>query len=598
VAQQVNYQVLDSINAVRINTGMFIGDTENPNHLATEIIDNMLDEVANNFATIGKIFIDNESNSFWVQDNGRGLKLGTTIDPDTNKSEDSIKLLCTKLFSGSKFRINDEIDYKIQIGMHGVGLVVVNALSEWLVIRICKNNIVTEYIFIDSKFEDKKEYKKTNEDFSTQVGFKPNKKFFGTDTFDSKLFVERLLLAQSVYSNASFFVNDQKVPKISLIDYARNVLTLDKDETLYQINANLNKTEKINIILTYVPKTDFIVFGDVNLRRSDGTYLTNIQSLIKSIIKDNIDKKFKDINDREYLNGLRLYVNLTLEKPKVDAQVKTRIKNNISKQLVVVEKDLTRVLTSKNIMSILTSLLEDKITKKIINTSKNNGKRISNNNKLRDCQKTPGDVLYIVEGDSADGTLMAVRNKETEASFPLRGKMLNVEKRSLFKIEQNKEIKDLLEALGPPGNRRYRRIKILADADSDGAHISILATLFMQKFAPDMVKTGNVSVLLPPLFIGKKNNNRVPIYKIEDTKKYKEQGYSISPRFKGLGQMEPEELETVIRSGNEYIIKYPDDKVLMNLIDNIVNNTDVRKNLLEREEVQFEVILNQSKKVQ
>lgn len=592
--KQVDYSALNSISAVRINIGMFIGDTENPDHLATEVIDNMLDEVANNFATTGNVFISEDDGSFWVDDNGRGLKLGETKDPDTGKMQDSIILLCTKLFSGSKFRIDDKVDYKIQIGMHGVGLVVVNALSEWLVLRIKDNLNIIEYIFVDSKFESKNIIKRTNETFSTQVGFKPNPQFFQTCEFTIKNFVSRLLLTQSVHDKAKFFINGQAIPKITLKEYAITTLALSKSDKIFSVEKQLNENEKIRIFITYLPSRNNIILGDVNLRDCDGTYLTNVQTMIKTIIKDNIDRKYKNLDEKEFLTGIRLYVSLTLEKPKVDAQIKTRIKTNIREHLLLVEKDLTKILTSDSIMSVLTKLLDQKFTKKILSQSRTS-KHISNTNKLKDCTNKPGDILYIVEGDSAEGTLKQFRCSKTEACFPLKGKMLNVDGATLLKIDNNKEVKDLIEAIGPENSRRYKKIKLLSDSDSDGLHINILVILFLQKFAKDMIINGNVSVLLPPLYGATKGKQFIPIYNIKDTESYKNSGYMIT-RFKGLGEMEPEQLEASIKTGMEYVVEYPGEEKVNYILDNIVNNTEVRKTLLEVKALSFDLILDQATK--
>lgn len=478
--KQVDYVVLDAISAVQNMPGMYIGDDDNPDHLATEIIDNMLDEVANNYAKNGEVFISEEDGSFWVSDNGRGLMIGLVKDPDTNEMKDSIITLCTKLHSGSKFRIDKKIDYKVQIGMHGVGLVVVNALSDWLVIRIRNKTKkeITEYVFVEGVHNSTNILEQTDETYSTLIGFKPSEKFFKECTFNIKNIVNRLLLASCIYDKASFSVNGNQIPKIALYNYAHNVLELSKDIKLFQIKKNFSDNESINIFLNYVPKRDSVIIGDVNLRNCDGTYITNIQTMIKSIISENIDRKFRNIDDKEFLTGLRCYVSLTLEKPKFDAQIKSRMKTSIKDYLSLIEKEFTKILTQDSIMKLLTSMLEQKFTKKLLASSSNgNNKRISNTNKLRDCSDTPGDVLYIVEGDSADGTLKVIRNKKTEASFPLKGKMLKVDDASFDKIKKNKEVNDLIEAIGSP--RRYKKIKILTDADSDESFVQHIVMYVM-----------------------------------------------------------------------------------------------------------------------
>ena len=571
--KQSDYVALDSITAVRTNPGMFIGDTETPDHLAIEVIDNMLDEIVNKYGSIGEVFAD-EENGFWITDNGRGLKMGTTEDPDTHEMKDSIELLCTKLFSGSKFRQKDDVDYKIQIGMHGVGLVVVNAFSEWLIVRVKKENQIHEYVFVDAKLNSHNIFDATNETFSTQICFKPDPKNFDSVSFNIKDIVNRLLLSQSVHDHAQFYFNEQEIPKITLYDYVKTALSIDKDTQMYLIERQFGD-EKLRIYLQYINAKDSVVIGDVNLRTCDGTYISNLSTMIKDIIGSNIDRRFRGLDNKEFLTGLRCYINLTLEKPKFDAQVKSRMKTSIRPYLQAIEKRLVKVLTTEDIMDTLTTLLEYKITKKLV--KRGSGKRISNKNKLRDCSKTPGDVLYIVEGDSADGTLKVIRNKNTEASFPLRGKMMNVNKANALKIEQNAEIKQLIEALGPEGRRRYHKVKLLSDADSDGLHINLLATLFMSKFASDMIKEGRVSIILPPLYGAVKGKTFVPLYTVEETVKYRSQNYQIK-RFKGLGEMNPDQLEVVIKHGNEYLIEYPQD---MTTVDLVVSNTEIRKQLMK-----------------
>ena len=148
--------------------------------------------------------------------------------------------------------------------------------------------------------------------------------------------------------------------------------------------------------------------------------------------------------------------------------------------------------------------------------------------------KIPGEVLYILEGDSALGTLKQIRDINKEAIFPLKGKVLNVESNSLERISKNKEIQDLLEGLGPKNRRRYNKVKIIADADVDGAHIVVLVLLLLQKYADDLIKSGNVSVVLPPLHGASKGKKFYPIYTDNQMTKYRSEGYTIQ-RFKGLG---------------------------------------------------------------
>jgi len=161
----------------------------------------------------------------------------------------------------------------------------------------------------------------------------------------------------------------------------------------------------------------------------------------------------------------------------------------------------------------------------LLNRQESN-KRV-NITKLRDCYQIPGDILYIVEGDSADGTLKQITNKKIEACYPLKGKVLNVESASFDKIQKNKEINDLLKALGPVNNRRYKSIKILTDSDIDGYHISVLILLVLSKFAPDYIKSGNVSVIMPPLYGAEKGGKYYPVYDQTKINQLKQNNFQI-----------------------------------------------------------------------
>jgi DNA gyrase/topoisomerase IV subunit B len=248
---------------------------------------------------------------------------------------------------------------------------------------------------------------------------------------------------------------------------------------------------------------------------------------------------------------------------------------------------------TEQVIDVIESNLERKLHQKIVNGSSKSArssKRVSAGNKLKDCQVIPGDVLYIVEGDSAGGTVKQITIKKSEAIYPLRGKVLNVESATLDKIKNNKEIKDLLEALGPVNNRRYKSIKIIGDADEDGKHIAVLVILVLQKFASDFIKNGKVSIVIPPLYGATKANKYYPIYDYSTVDQFRNNGFKIS-RFKGLGEMNPNQLNACIRSGFEYKLKWPDsDKQLNNLIS-IITNTDLKRAIMNAEGVKMDVIL-------
>ena len=583
---------LGSIEIVRTRPGQFVGDTQDPTHLAEEILDNAIDEVANGFATEIKVFNNMEDGSFWVSDNGRGIPLGKMKCAD-GTTDDTIIIFCTKLFSGSKF---DNEDYKTLIGMHGVGLTAVNALSDWLIVktrdRNNKNRMVT-YSFVNAELKSVTEDVDKDLSYTTVIGFKPNKKHFESLEFNNRYFIERLITVQSIFDLKGFTFNDKEIPKMEFESYVKQHLALADDDQLYSLSYSTSDNKNhIKIYATYAENDDSITLGNVNLRACDGKFISSFHTELKKSINEKIDKSFSKINDREYLNGLRSFIMISVPEPKFDSQTKVRMVLDVKKILIDPLKGQIDWFTEQ-VIDVIESNLERKLHQKIVNGSSKSArssKRVSAGNKLKDCQVIPGDVLYIVEGDSAGGTVKQITIKKSEAIYPLRGKVLNVESATLDKIKNNKEIKDLLEALGPVNNRRYKSIKIIGDADEDGKHIAVLVILVLQKFASDFIKNGKVSIVIPPLYGATKANKYYPIYDYSTVDQFRNNGFKIS-RFKGLGEMNPNQLNACIRSGFEYKLKWPDsDKQLNNLIS-IITNTDLKRAIMNAEGVKMDVIL-------
>jgi DNA gyrase/topoisomerase IV subunit B len=581
----------NGINPVRARPGMFIGDVHTPDHLAEEILDNSIDEVANSFATEINIYNNIEDGSFWVSDNGRGIPM-QPMQLEDGSFEDSIKVLCTSLFSGTKF---DNDDYANLIGMHGVGLVAVNALSDWLIIktrdRAVRKKVVT-YTFQNGELTST-ETEYNEEKYSTVVGFKPSKQYFETLEFNNRYFIERLISVQSIFGLNNFTFNEKPIPHMEFESYVKQHLDLADEDQLYSLEfSSPDKKNRIKIYTTYVEKDDTVTLGNVNLRTCDGKFISSFHTELKKSISEKIDKSFSKVNDKEYLNGLRSFIMINIPEPKFDSQTKVRMVLDVKKILIDPLKSQIDWFVNQ-VIEIIEANLERKLHQKIINNvskSARSGRRVSAGNKLKDCQKSPGDVLYIVEGDSAGGTLKQITLKQTEAVYPLKGKVLNVESATLEKIEKNKEIKDLLEALGPVNNRRYKSIKIIGDADADGQHIAVLVLLVLQKFASDFIKSGNVSIVIPPLYGGTKAGKYQPIYDYLKVDQLRDSGFKIR-RFKGLGEMNPDQLNACIRSGFEYKVKWPDTNKQLNNVISIITNTELKRAIMNSKGVEMSVIL-------
>ena len=578
-----NVRILNSIDSIRLRPGMFVGDTSNCNHLIHELIDNSLDEIRNKFGdTISLNF--SKKGDVLICDNGRGLPSGETIDENTGEKVDALESLFTKLHSGTKFSFDSD-QLESLFGQNGVGLVAVNALSEYVEV-LSKTN---HYRFVDSKLVVK-ETVDPSDTWSTQIMFRPNKQYFDSIAPDYNTFLLRCRLAQAKLENIKFIFNKKELKRESLSDFVRNVLHISKNTPLFECSFKTTKMKVVEPVtnkefvlpgsivafITYEPG-ETVITGDVNLRFCDGVYINNVVNIIKANLLSKLDKKYSKTPERFLIEGLRLYISLQMPFPKFDSQTKTRMISDVKKEIIdgQFESKIIKILGEQYIKDTVSKILSQKLN----NITKIVKKKISSENKLCDCSQQPGDVLYIIEGDSAAAPVRECRDASREAYLPLRGKVINIEKQSLHKIKENKEIKNIIEAIGAPPHR-YEKIKIVADADPDGLHINVLVILLINKFFPDIIKEGRLSVVLPPLYGAYKNKTFIPLYNITDANKYAESGYSIQ-RFKGLGEMNSDQMRAVFDSETEYVISGSShlDELLK-----IITNSDVKRQYLNLEE--------------
>jgi len=584
-------RVLDGVNAIRKVPGMYIGHTDNEgvHHLFEEILSNSIDEYLAGYGNEINICLRDDG-SLTIQDYGRGIPCKTHKELGIS----TLEVILTKLHSGSKFSCDV---YKMSGGLHGVGLAVVNALSEFLKAEIHRDNKVYKQKYkrgipeTDVVITSEKKQKITG----TKITFLPDNKIFSDISFNEEKIKSRLRELSYLNKNLIlFFKKEEKKRKgkekkekyqskegiiafINDIDnkplYPPIILTGKKtdkngDNIIYEVAfTHSNKLSYGNNYIVSFVNNIHTVHGGYHESTAKNGVFRFISSLSKSL-----SKKIKQ-NDVE--NRLIMVVNIFHSNPNFFGQTKEKFSNRI---YLPIFQDLQEYFSLSNKKSVKNTLkniildnlkkrkeVEDKIIPKLATTNKKFigiGKLISATS--TDPKKRE---VFLVEGDSAGGSAKLNRDKETQAILPLKGKILNVQNVRLSKILANKEISDMISVIGTGigsnfdySRLNYGKIIILTDADSDGAHITTLLLVFFNKYMKELVKKGHIYIATPPLFritLGKRKQFYVRDEKeLEKIKKnYPDKNLKIS-RFKGLGEMNPEDLyETTMNPKNRTLIQ-------------------------------------------
>lgn len=586
--------IKSDIEHIRLRPGMYIGSTYDPNHLLQEIIDNSLDELINNYATELKVFFVTDKQVV-VTDNGRGIPIHD-IEVESGVKECSLIAASTRLKSGAKF---DNNAYEHSIGLHGIGLVAVNALSKSMRISV-KNqnnpNQIYDVQFVESELKSFEIIECENIDWSTRIEFEVDPKYFTIPTFSKFKFIDQFKLTSAKFPNSKLFVDDQQIYSENMESFVREKLEID--ESIPLINWNFQSTTDIrqyneDKTVSFVPvpisfdiyftyELDgagaFKEFGDVNLRSCSGRYLTNFRTCFANAI---IAKYGDILSKTEIISNFRLYISCFIPDPEFDSQSKSNMSKDLKCILDKGRTQLERLVTNSFIKSCIDSLVEIKTLKKVNKKITKTKGRVSAKNPLKDCLKTPGETLWLLEGESAMGNLLKVRDVKTEGVFPLTGKILNVVSKSLDQVADSKKFRFLFEALGADiktknqSNYRFNEIKILCDADPDGHHIVVLLLMGIWYYFPYFLNNNKVKIIIPPLYGAYQNNQFIPIYSADDVKNYK--NYR---RYKGIGEMNASELEVIIRGGGvEYIPQPPVNNDEAEALIRCLDDTELKRRL-------------------
>jgi len=550
-----SFRVLSDLESIRLNPGMYVGSTSNPTHLIEEILDNALDECLAGYANTITVDIDTKNNIFSISDDGRGIPV----------EKDIPVIISTVLHSGSKFKGSRD-SYKICSGRHGIGLIAVNALSEYFQIETVRSKKHSTYVFENYNLIKKFSNKVNEKIFSTKISFKPDDKIFEILDPDINYIRQRLLISSVHLDNCIFVLiidGKEEVIKLSLEDYFNNYCLYSNDEIfgIIQINVSDKRIiegsdpidEYLNIRLCYSLNGSVTprIMSSVNLLPVDngGTHVKLLYNILKDILS-HYGKKDNKFIPQDTLCGLRVYIDMSLSEPEFGGQTKTQLINRVSylDGLFNKFKKLLENYFSKN-----KDQLEIIIERFIDYRRKIESKNIKNKSyrrtstkytKLKDCKSKNGE-LFIVEGDSAAGSLIQSRNSEIHAIMPLKGKIPNVaiKKRGIIK---NKEVQEIISAIGTGiepefdiSKLRYDKIVIACDADPDGSHIVCLIIALFGYLTPEIIKQGKLFICKTPLFTISKEKIFKPIWTNDELENVRNSKYSDNIiRIKGLGELD------------------------------------------------------------
>ena len=579
MAEQTNYdagniQVLEGLEAVRMRPGMYIGSTSarGLHHLVYEVVDNSVDEALAGYATHIEVTIC-EDNSIEVIDDGRGIPTGMH-----ETGMPAVELVLSKLHAGGKFGGGG---YKVSGGLHGVGISVVNALSEWTIVDVYQHGKIHEISFErGNKTSDLKQIGTTDRT-GTTVRFKPDSQIFETTIFEFDVLKTRLQELAFLNKGLRITLSDKRgegrsesfhyegglVQFIEYLNEAKeaitpSVISIDntRDDVVVDVALQYNDSYS-ETILSFVNNINTI---------DGGTHLSGFRTALTRTLNDYgrkagiLKENESNLTGEDVREGLTAVVSVKVLEPQFEGQTKGKLGNSEVKGITdTIVSDGLRVFLeehpaeAKKIIEKATnaSRAREAARKARELTRRKNALEVSSlPGKLADCSEkdTTMTEIYLVEGDSAGGTAKQGRDRRYQAILPLRGKILNVEKARLDKILANAEIRSMITAFGTGIGQdfditksRYNKIIIMTDADVDGAHIRTLLLTFFYRYMRPLIEEGHVFIAQPPLYQIKKGQKQWYAYSDQELSdrldEIGREGITIQ-RYKGLGEMNAEQL--------------------------------------------------------
>ncbi|MDI2090531.1 DNA topoisomerase IV subunit B [Commensalibacter oyaizuii] len=582
-------EVLEGLEPVRRRPGMYIGGTDEGayHHMASEILDNSMDEAVGGFANLIDVRLD-IGNKLTIRDNGRGIP----VDPHPKfKNKSALEVILTTLHAGGKF--SNKV-YNTAGGLHGVGSSVVNALSSWMEVEIARDRVlwkqtyergqpVTPLIKVGTVQNRR----------GTQISFIPDTEIFGTIHFSAKqlfklcrakafLFKgvtihwscnDQLIKSSDIPSDATLhFPNGLEDSLKEEIDPTALICPIWSGDVALPTDINGSSTGRIEWAIAWLAKGESSVSSFCNTIPTPlgGTHEQGFRNALLKGIRawgdQRSNKRASIITADDVLSSLSAKLSVFIRDPEFQGQTKEKLSSKETVKLVetALRDRLDHWLAADPsqadiLFSTILEKAEDRLRRKENKDvpRKSATKRLRLPGKLTDCTRENSEYteIFIVEGDSAGGSAKQARNRETQAILPLRGKILNVASASNQKLNNNQELKDLIEALGcgigsyfDLKKLRYGRIIIMTDADVDGAHIASLLMTFFYQELPELIHQGRLYLAQPPLY--RLTQGEKSIYAMDDkdkdkklTKMNQNRGKVEVSRFKGLGEMPPKDLK-------------------------------------------------------